>query len=150
MSVPTRQKAIRQRCHGCAGGCKEVRECSFEDCSLHPFRMGKRPPKEGRGDTAKKAIRKHCLWCVNGQVIEVRYCPSIDCPLWSYRMGIKINSKGKKPPVFDVFSEEQEKGGTQVSMSDINCKNIPFNNKQEAQETLLNNEMENSEENACV
>lgn len=37
-------KAIRAQCIDCSGGSlKEVRECAFKDCPLHPYRMGKNP-----------------------------------------------------------------------------------------------------------
>lgn len=37
-------KAIRSRCIDCSGGSLgEVRSCSHESCSLHPFRMGRNP-----------------------------------------------------------------------------------------------------------
>ena len=38
-------------------------------------------------DTPIKAIRKKCLDCTCGQVIEIRECPVIECPLYPYRMG---------------------------------------------------------------
>jgi hypothetical protein len=42
-------KAIRAKCLDCAGGMpSEVRECQISRCALHPFRMGKRPKKDGQ------------------------------------------------------------------------------------------------------
>ena len=42
--VLTPVKAIRAKCLDCSGGSeKEVRECRIVACSLHPYRMGKRP-----------------------------------------------------------------------------------------------------------
>lgn len=42
--VLTPMRAIRARCLDCSGGSeKEVRECRIVSCSLHPYRMGKRP-----------------------------------------------------------------------------------------------------------
>ena len=38
-------------------------------------------------DTPIKAIRKKCLDCTCGQVLEIRKCPVIECPLYPYRMG---------------------------------------------------------------
>ena len=38
-------------------------------------------------DTPIKAIRKKCLDCTCGQVLEIRECPVIECPLYPYRMG---------------------------------------------------------------
>jgi len=34
-----------------------------------------------------KAIRKHCLWCMNEQPNEVRLCPTTDCPFYKIRYG---------------------------------------------------------------
>lgn len=36
-------KAIRAYCLGCAETRKEVELCPIEECSLHPFRLGKNP-----------------------------------------------------------------------------------------------------------
>ena len=37
-------KAIKYRCRDCSGGSKvDVRACSYADCPLHPFRLGKNP-----------------------------------------------------------------------------------------------------------
>lgn len=46
-------KAIRAKCLDCSGGVvSEVRECRIVSCTLHPYRMGKRP------STVKKALEK--------------------------------------------------------------------------------------------
>lgn len=37
--------------------------------------------------TPLKAIRRKCLDCCSGQIVEVRECPVKDCTLWPYRMG---------------------------------------------------------------
>jgi len=40
-------KAIRKYCLTCCNGSvKDVRECTEKDCTLHPYRMGKRPKTE--------------------------------------------------------------------------------------------------------
>ena len=40
-------KAIRHKCIECAGGSvKHVRLCHMTDCTLWPYRMGKRPNPE--------------------------------------------------------------------------------------------------------
>lgn len=81
-------KAIREKCKDCsADELAEIRNCSFKDCSLYPYRMGKRPT--GTGTTPMKAIRKRCLECCDGQPQEVRLCPSTQCPVWEYRLGRK-------------------------------------------------------------
>lgn len=37
-------KRIRNKCLDCSGGStKEVNQCPFKDCDLHPYRMGKNP-----------------------------------------------------------------------------------------------------------
>ena len=46
-------KAIRAKCLDCCcGNTAEVRRCPAQNCSLHPYRMGKRP-KVG-GDTPEE------------------------------------------------------------------------------------------------
>jgi hypothetical protein len=89
-----RRKAIRERCLNCSGWIpKEVSNCEFDDCSLHPFRSGKGKQNPELRD---KAIRKYCLWCMNGQRAEVSKCVSPDCPLFPYRMnGIDSTSNIK-------------------------------------------------------
>ena len=45
-------KAIRVKCLDCScNQRKEVRECVIKDCSLFPYRMGKRPKVNGAGET---------------------------------------------------------------------------------------------------
>ncbi len=40
----TPMKAIRAKCLDCScDQTKEVRECNITKCSLHPYRLGKRP-----------------------------------------------------------------------------------------------------------
>ena len=40
----TPMKAIRQHCLSCSGGSpKEVADCIIKDCSLYPYRFGRRP-----------------------------------------------------------------------------------------------------------
>ena len=44
MEVLTPIKAIRAKCIDCScGSLREVRECHMKDCTLWPYRMGKRP-----------------------------------------------------------------------------------------------------------
>jgi len=42
---------------------------------------------ENKRLTPIKAIRKKCLQCCCGQVVEVRECHITDCAIWLYRMG---------------------------------------------------------------
>lgn len=47
MAKLTPIKAIRAKCIDCCGGQKaEVRLCPCTDCTLHPYRMGRRPKDE--------------------------------------------------------------------------------------------------------
>lgn len=47
MEVLTPIKAIRAKCIDCScGSLREVRECRLEECSLWPYRMGKRPKND--------------------------------------------------------------------------------------------------------
>ena len=42
--IPTPMKSIRAKCLDCSGGSpKEVRECPIKNCSLFPYRFGRRP-----------------------------------------------------------------------------------------------------------
>ena len=94
-----RRKAIHERCLICTCWIpKEVTGCTFKQCSLHHYSLGK-----GNQDAAKrqKAIRAYCRWCSNDQVGEVTKCPSNTCPLWIYRkcgLNKAINS-----PSFEKF-----------------------------------------------
>ncbi len=47
MKKLTPMKAIRAKCLDCSGGnSKEVRFCPIQNCSLYPYRFGKRPTEE--------------------------------------------------------------------------------------------------------
>lgn len=49
--ILTPLKAIRAKCLDCCcGDKKEVRECTLEKCTLHPYRMGKRPKVDEQAD----------------------------------------------------------------------------------------------------
>lgn len=44
-------KSIREKCLDCcAGSRKEVAICHISDCTLHPYRFGKNPKREGAGN----------------------------------------------------------------------------------------------------
>jgi hypothetical protein len=80
-----RRKAIHERCLNCAcWHAKDVTDCDFTKCPLHPFRTGC-----GKQDAKlrTKAIKEYCLWSANGQIGEVTKCPSKNCPLYIYRKG---------------------------------------------------------------
>ena len=47
MKILTPIKAIRAKCLDCCCGQRaEVKLCKLETCSLHPYRMGKRPKRD--------------------------------------------------------------------------------------------------------
>ncbi len=104
-----RRKAIRERCLNCTGWShKEVTNCIFTDCPLHPFRSG-----QGKQDAKAraKAIRNFCLWCMNGQHGEISKCPSTDCSLFSYRKtktdrSTEIKSLPKKSHIQAIFEDK--------------------------------------------
>ena len=59
--VLTPIKAIRAKCLDCCcGDRREVRECTIEKCSLHPYRMGKRPAKDTCIDEAESEEESGC------------------------------------------------------------------------------------------
>lgn len=35
-----------------------------------------------------RAIMRHCLWCMNGNVKFIKECEHNDCSLWEYRFGV--------------------------------------------------------------
>lgn len=48
-------KAIRAKCLDCCcNQTAEVRECQNTGCSLHPYRMGRRPKDSMQDDPARK------------------------------------------------------------------------------------------------
>ena len=98
-------KAIRKKCLWCClGSPNGIRLCAIPECTLHPYRLGKRPkrpkrpkgPENGNGLTPVKAIRKKCLDCSAYSPAEVRSCPIRDCPIYEYRMGKNPALKGKR------------------------------------------------------
>ena len=57
--------------------------------------------------TPIKAIRKKCLDCTCGQVLEIRECPVIECPLYPYRMGRRPD-KATLDTIKEFYSEKVE------------------------------------------
>ncbi len=54
MKVLTPIKAMRAKCMDCTcNQPKEIRECGITNCSLWPYRMGKRPKKHKTDDRAE-------------------------------------------------------------------------------------------------
>lgn len=98
-----RRHAIRARCIDCSSGSvRDVRNCTFEDCPLHPFRMG-----IGKQDPNKrnKAIRAYCLWCMNGLRKEVALCSPRGCPLFQFRPVQKYAADAKTRHIEGTFRE---------------------------------------------
>lgn len=100
-------EVIREKCRQCSPeGTKQIRECSIPDCSLYPYRMGKRP----KGFSPPlKAIRKKCLWCCNGSNDEIKHCQVPGCSLWPYRFGCKptvAEKRGQGPVNTEEFSRQ--------------------------------------------
>lgn len=55
IKILTPIKAIRAKCLDCCGGYKnEVKHCPITDCSLYPYRFGKRPVKDEAAETNKE------------------------------------------------------------------------------------------------
>lgn len=55
-------KLMRKFCIDCMGGSKEdVKECSTNDCLIHPFRFGKNPLLAGKGKSRDEMIRIRAL-----------------------------------------------------------------------------------------
>ena len=104
-----RRKAIRERCLNCAGWYyKEVTNCTFTDCQLHPFRSGQ---GKQNAKARAKAIREYCLWCMNGQHGEISKCPSTDCSLFPYRKtktdrATEIKSLPKNDHIQAIFEDK--------------------------------------------
>ena len=98
ISPTTPIRSMRAYCLDCTGGNKAVvRECSFTDCPLYSYRMGKRPPK-GVAATPMKTIRANCLECCSGSFAEVRRCPASECATYRYRLGRKVELGGDLSP----------------------------------------------------
>jgi len=91
--VLNRRRAIRERCLNCtAWSPKEVANCTFEDCPLHPFRtaQGQQVAKD-----RAKAIRSYCSSCISTE--QPSRCLVIDCPLYCYR---KTTVERPKLPIY--------------------------------------------------
>jgi len=112
-------RSIRAYCLDCTGGGKaEVRACSFMSCPLHPYRMGKRPPK-GSTATPMKTIRIQCKECCSGNAAEVRHCPANQCALHRYRLGRKVPATGELSNVIG-FSDDPTMNDTPKQLKQQN------------------------------
>ncbi|HBF36030.1 MAG TPA: hypothetical protein DDW50_01775 [Firmicutes bacterium] len=53
-------KAIRSKCLDCSGGqIDEVRECTIQNCTLYPYRMGRNPFSNRKGPGNIEALKKY-------------------------------------------------------------------------------------------
>ena len=85
-----RRKAIKEKCNDCSGwSYSGVKNCSFIECNLYPYRTG-----EGKQKSKERnqAIRNYCKSCVQGSAKEVKKCTSKTCPLYAYRLTTKDKS----------------------------------------------------------
>jgi hypothetical protein len=57
----TSLKAIRMKCVECAGSPHSVRGCTFSDCALYPYRLGRNPNRSGIGGNPLFSSRKVLL-----------------------------------------------------------------------------------------
>lgn len=98
MKNRTPLKSIRAYCLSCCGdSAYEVRLCVYTQCTLYPYRFGKRPANDFQSAapvlTPVKAIRKRCLDCSGFMPSEVRSCLLPECPLYMFRMGKNPNCR---------------------------------------------------------
>jgi hypothetical protein len=87
-------EAIRAICVDCVGSVKAVRDCMGDTlvtgpCQFYKYRMGK-------GRPSVKTIRKHCLYCMNGDWRLIKSCHTVNCPLYSFRYGKNPNFISRK------------------------------------------------------
>jgi len=106
--------AIRQQCLNCADHSpKAIRECACCDCSLHPYRMNKRPAQKVE-HTPGQAIKEYCIRCQgwrgkegrNTAIRLARECNLKACAFWHLRPGQKMKRKPITPHVQATDSAE--------------------------------------------
>jgi hypothetical protein len=61
-----------------------------------------------------QAIRRKCLDCSGGQIVEVRLCETVTCSLWAFRAGRHPYTKTR---VLEAISEASTANGTPVGES---------------------------------
>ena len=59
-----------------------------------------------------QAIRRKCLDCSGGQIVEVKLCEAIACPLWPFRAGRHPYTKTR---VLEAISEASALSGTPIA-----------------------------------
>ena len=79
----TKVKAIKLKCLECSEDRKDLKECNFTECSLWVFRLGNRMKSKNEemnvNYSRSKAIKKYCIWCMNGQTKTVKSCIAKEC-----------------------------------------------------------------------
>ena len=97
----TPAKAMRRHClRCCCDQRQEVAQCPATQCSLHPFRFGRRPALGGGAVRWLKLIRAKCLDCSGESPEAVRNCEHTDCCLFPYRFGrrpARVQTTGREP-----------------------------------------------------
>jgi hypothetical protein len=61
-----------------------------------------------------QAIRRKCLDCSGGQIVEVRLCEAVTCSLWPFRAGIHPYTKTR---VLEATSDAIVLDGTPVAQN---------------------------------
>jgi hypothetical protein len=102
MNYKTPLKSIRLKCLDCASTTNEVKKCPFTECPLYPLRFGKNVTK---GTSRLKAIRKKCVWCMNGQRKEIFLCTAPNCSLYLFRFGKNPKLAGKRSRQFKTSTK---------------------------------------------
>ncbi len=112
-----RRRAIRERCLSCSEwSTKEVAQCTYDDCPLHPFRSGR---GQQNAKARSKAIRLYCLWCMRDSRLEISNCPSNDCAIFPYRQvrtdrSAEIKFLPKKRHIEAVSEKKAEREYTNI------------------------------------
>ena len=61
-----------------------------------------------------QAIRRKCLDCSAGQIVEVKLCEAVTCSLWPFRAGRHPYTKTR---VLEAISETSALSGTPIAQS---------------------------------
>ena len=62
--------------------------------------------------SSMQAIRRKCLDCSGGQIVEVRLCEAVTCCLWPFRAGRHPYTKTR---VLEANSQASALGGTPIA-----------------------------------
>jgi hypothetical protein len=86
-------KAIRKYCveFCCYNQTNEVRLCVSSECSLYPYRLGKKSEKTKLSRI--QSIKVRCRDCYGYYTVK---CEDKECFLYPYRAGKNPNLKGRK------------------------------------------------------